>query len=55
MGHLESVFVRAYPLGDGSLPSVKAGTPALHSAALQAWALLSTLCPAFHIRNIVRQ
>lgn len=55
MGHLESVFVGAYPLGDGSLPSVKAGSPALHSAALQAWALLGTLCPASHIRNMVRQ
>ncbi|XP_026988938.1 interferon-related developmental regulator 2 isoform X1 [Tachysurus fulvidraco] len=54
MGHLESVFVGAYPLGDGSLPSVKAGSPALHSAALQAWALLGTLCPASHIRNMVR-
>ncbi|KAB5567281.1 hypothetical protein PHYPO_G00230970 [Pangasianodon hypophthalmus] len=53
MGHLESVFVGAYPLGDGSLPSVKPGTPALHSAALQAWALLGTLCPASHIKNMV--
>ncbi|XP_062854533.1 interferon-related developmental regulator 2 [Trichomycterus rosablanca] len=53
MGHLESVFVAAYPLGDGSLPSVKAGTPALHSAALQSWALLCTLCPASRIDNIV--
>ncbi|XP_072537649.1 interferon-related developmental regulator 2 isoform X1 [Salminus brasiliensis] len=53
MGHLESVFVSAYPLADGSLPSVKAGTPALHSAALQAWALLCTLCPTSRIESMV--
>ncbi|XP_051526057.1 interferon-related developmental regulator 2-like isoform X1 [Myxocyprinus asiaticus] len=53
LGHLESVFVGAYPLGDGTLPSVKAGTPALHSAALQAWALLCTLCPASRIDSIL--
>ncbi|XP_051509798.1 interferon-related developmental regulator 2 isoform X1 [Myxocyprinus asiaticus] len=53
LGHLESVFVGAYPLGDGTLPSVKAGTPALHSAALKAWALLCTLCPASHINSIL--
>ncbi|XP_076860075.1 interferon-related developmental regulator 2 isoform X2 [Brachyhypopomus gauderio] len=53
MGHLESVFVGAYPLADGNLPSVKAGMPALHSAALQAWALLCTLCPASRIDSIV--
>uniref|UniRef100_A0A3B4E6F1 Interferon related developmental regulator 2 n=1 Tax=Pygocentrus nattereri TaxID=42514 RepID=A0A3B4E6F1_PYGNA len=53
MGHLESLFVGAYPLGDGSLPSVKAGTPALHSAALQSWALLCSLCPASRINSMV--
>ncbi|XP_026126595.1 interferon-related developmental regulator 2 isoform X3 [Carassius auratus] len=53
IGHLESVFVGAYPLGDGTLPSVKAGIPALHSAALQSWALLCTLCPASRINTIL--
>uniref|UniRef100_A0A8C1M8V9 Interferon-related developmental regulator 2 n=2 Tax=Cyprinus carpio TaxID=7962 RepID=A0A8C1M8V9_CYPCA len=53
LGHLESVFVGAYPLGDGTLPAVKAGTPALHSAALQSWALLCTLCPASRINTIL--
>ncbi|KAK9970480.1 hypothetical protein ABG768_026424 [Culter alburnus] len=53
LGNLESVFVGAYPLGDGTLPSVKTGTPALYSAALQAWALLCTLCPASRIDTIL--
>uniref|UniRef100_A0A672P605 Interferon-related developmental regulator 2 n=1 Tax=Sinocyclocheilus grahami TaxID=75366 RepID=A0A672P605_SINGR len=53
LGHLESVFMGAYPLGDGTLPSVKAGAPALHSAALQSWALLCTLCPASRINTIL--
>ncbi|XP_066500936.1 interferon-related developmental regulator 2 isoform X2 [Hoplias malabaricus] len=53
MGNLETIFVGSYPHGDGSLPSVKAGIPALHSAALQAWALLCTLCPASRIESIV--
>lgn len=55
LGNLESVFVGAYPLGDGTLPSVKTGTPALYSAALQAWALLCTLCPASRIDTILNQ
>ncbi|KAL0185863.1 hypothetical protein M9458_017533, partial [Cirrhinus mrigala] len=46
LGHLESVFA-------GALPTVKAGTPALHSAALQSWALLCTLCPASRINTIL--
>lgn len=53
MGHLESVFVAAYPLGDGSLPSIKTGIPALHSAALQSWSLLCTVCSASHIDKLV--
>uniref|UniRef100_W5LKC0 Interferon-related developmental regulator 2 n=1 Tax=Astyanax mexicanus TaxID=7994 RepID=W5LKC0_ASTMX len=53
MGSLESVFVGSYPLADGSLPSVKAGAPSLHSAALQAWALLLTLCPASRVNSMV--
>uniref|UniRef100_A0A672KH41 Interferon-related developmental regulator 2-like n=1 Tax=Sinocyclocheilus grahami TaxID=75366 RepID=A0A672KH41_SINGR len=48
-----SVFVGAYPLGDGTLPSVKAGIPVLHSTALQSWALLCTLCPASRINTIL--
>uniref|UniRef100_A0A1A7X8C2 Interferon-related developmental regulator 2 n=1 Tax=Iconisemion striatum TaxID=60296 RepID=A0A1A7X8C2_9TELE len=43
---LESVFMSSYPNKDGALPSLKPGSSALHSAALQAWSLLVTLCPA---------
>uniref|UniRef100_A0A8C7NRT3 Interferon-related developmental regulator 2 n=1 Tax=Oncorhynchus mykiss TaxID=8022 RepID=A0A8C7NRT3_ONCMY len=46
MSHLESVFTTSYPNFEGTLPTPKAGTPGLHSAALHAWALLVTLCPA---------
>lgn len=46
MSHLESVFTTSYPNCEGTLPTPKAGAPKLHSAALHAWALLVTLCPA---------
>ncbi|XP_055787949.1 interferon-related developmental regulator 2-like isoform X1 [Salvelinus fontinalis] len=46
MSHLESVFTTSYPNCEGTLPTSKAGAPGLHSAALHAWALLVTLCPA---------
>uniref|UniRef100_A0A4W5RL12 Interferon-related developmental regulator 2 n=1 Tax=Hucho hucho TaxID=62062 RepID=A0A4W5RL12_9TELE len=46
MSHLESVFTTSYPNCEGTLPTPKAGAPGLHSAALHAWALLVTLCPA---------
>uniref|UniRef100_A0A8D0CV93 Interferon-related developmental regulator 2 n=1 Tax=Sander lucioperca TaxID=283035 RepID=A0A8D0CV93_SANLU len=42
---LESVFMSSYPNRDGTLPTPKPGSPGLHSAALQAWSLLVTLCP----------
>ncbi|KAM6929940.1 interferon-related developmental regulator 2 isoform 1-T1 [Lycodopsis pacificus] len=43
---LESVFMSSYPNREGTLPTPKPGSPALHNAALQAWSLLVTLCPA---------
>ncbi|KAL3063939.1 hypothetical protein OYC64_000284 [Pagothenia borchgrevinki] len=43
---LESVFMSSYPNREGTMPTHKPGSPALHSAALQAWSLLVTLCPA---------
>ncbi|XP_041711978.1 interferon-related developmental regulator 2-like isoform X2 [Coregonus clupeaformis] len=46
MSHLECVFNTSYPNCEGTLPTPKAGAPGLHSAALHAWALLVTLCPA---------
>ncbi|XP_012676310.1 interferon-related developmental regulator 2 isoform X2 [Clupea harengus] len=53
LGHLESVFSCVYPRAEGVLPVVKAGTPPLHTAALQAWALLITLCPASHLNTLI--
>ncbi|KAJ0064905.1 hypothetical protein NL108_017431, partial [Boleophthalmus pectinirostris] len=50
---LEGVFMASYPNREGVLPSVKPGTPALHTAALQAWALLLTLCPASKINSLL--
>ncbi|GAA6229690.1 interferon-related developmental regulator 2-like isoform X1 [Lates japonicus] len=43
---LESIFMSSYPNREGTLPTPKPGSPGLHSAALQAWSLLVTLCPA---------
>ncbi|KAJ3586928.1 hypothetical protein NHX12_013319 [Muraenolepis orangiensis] len=45
MSQLEGVFMSSYPNREGALPASKPGHPALCSAALQAWALLVTLCP----------
>ena len=46
MGQLEAVFMCSYPNREGGvLPVAKPGHAALYSAALQAWALLVTLCP----------
>ncbi|XP_076132389.1 interferon-related developmental regulator 2 isoform X1 [Alosa pseudoharengus] len=53
LGHLESVFSCVYPRAGGVMPVEKAGTPLLHTAALQAWALLITLCPASHLSNLI--
>ncbi|XP_046896022.1 interferon-related developmental regulator 2 isoform X1 [Hypomesus transpacificus] len=49
LSHLESVFMAAYPNREGTLPTPKPGAPGLHSAALQSWALLVTLCPASRV------
>ncbi|KAM3842758.1 interferon-related developmental regulator 2 [Diretmus argenteus] len=49
MSHLESVFMSSYPNREGTLPTPKPGSPGLYSAALQAWALLVTLCPASRV------
>jgi len=35
----------SYPNKEGTLPTSKPGSPALHNAALQAWSLLVTLYP----------
>ncbi|KAM7404431.1 hypothetical protein PAMP_011776 [Pampus punctatissimus] len=43
---LESAFMSSYPNREGVLPTPKPGSPGLHSAALQAWSLLVTICPA---------
>nr|XP_019944901.1 PREDICTED: interferon-related developmental regulator 2-like isoform X1 [Paralichthys olivaceus] len=43
---LESIFMSSYPNREGTLPTPKPGSPGLHGAALQAWSLLVTLCPA---------
>ncbi|XP_035502206.2 interferon-related developmental regulator 2 isoform X3 [Scophthalmus maximus] len=43
---LESIFMSSYPNREGTLPTPKPGCPGLHMAALQAWSLLVTLCPA---------
>lgn len=43
---LESVFMSSYPNREGTLPTPKPGSSGLHTAALQAWSLLVTLCPA---------
>lgn len=50
---LENVFMASYPNKDGALPAPKPGNPALHSAALQAWSLLVTLCPASKLRVLL--
>lgn len=42
---LESIFISSYPNREGVLPTPKPGSAGLHSAALQAWSLLVTLCP----------
>ncbi|KAF6719612.1 Interferon-related developmental regulator 1 [Oryzias melastigma] len=36
----------SYPNREGALPTPKPGSSGLHTAAIQAWSLLVTLCPA---------
>ncbi|XP_042265680.1 interferon-related developmental regulator 2 isoform X1 [Thunnus maccoyii] len=43
---LESAFMTSYPNREGTLPTPKPGSAGLHTAALQAWSLLVTICPA---------
>ncbi|XP_029689897.1 interferon-related developmental regulator 2 isoform X1 [Takifugu rubripes] len=52
---LESVFMSSYPNGEGTLPTPKPGGPGLHCAALQAWALLVTLCPPSKLTVLLDQ
>ncbi len=52
---LESVFMSSYPNKEGTLPTPKPGSPGLHSAALQAWSLLVTLCPASKLTMLLDQ
>uniref|UniRef100_A0A7N8WXM0 Interferon-related developmental regulator 2 n=1 Tax=Mastacembelus armatus TaxID=205130 RepID=A0A7N8WXM0_9TELE len=53
MALLESVFMSSYPNREGTLPTPKPGSPVLHSAALQAWSLLVTVCPASRLRVLL--
>ncbi|XP_076010066.1 interferon-related developmental regulator 2 isoform X2 [Genypterus blacodes] len=50
---LESLFTSSYPNREGTLPTPKPGSAALHSAALQGWALLVTLCPASRVNQLL--
>lgn len=50
---LENVFMASYPNKEGTLPTPKPGSPGLHSAALQAWSLLVTLCPASKLSQLL--
>lgn len=52
---LESVFMSSYPNREGALPTPKPGGPGLHCAALQAWALLVTLCPLSKLTMLLDQ
>uniref|UniRef100_A0A2K5PUH4 Interferon related developmental regulator 2 n=1 Tax=Cebus imitator TaxID=2715852 RepID=A0A2K5PUH4_CEBIM len=50
---LESVFSRFYGLGSSATPVVPASLHSLLCAALQAWALLLTICPSTHFSHIL--
>ncbi|CAF88926.1 unnamed protein product, partial [Tetraodon nigroviridis] len=52
---LESVFMSSYANREGALPTAKPGGPGLHGAALQAWALLVTLCPPSKLTLLLDQ
>lgn len=51
---LENVFMSSYPNREGTLPTPKPGFSGLHTAALQAWSLLLTLCPASKLTALLR-
>ncbi|XP_026356677.1 interferon-related developmental regulator 2 isoform X2 [Ursus maritimus] len=50
---LESVFSRSCGMGGSTAPVVPASLHGLLCAALQAWALLLTVCPGTHISHIL--
>nr|XP_054107468.1 interferon-related developmental regulator 2-like [Callithrix jacchus] len=50
---LESVFSQFYGLGSSATPVVPASLHGLLCAALQAWALLLTICPSTHFSHIL--
>ncbi|XP_019656603.1 interferon-related developmental regulator 2 isoform X1 [Ailuropoda melanoleuca] len=50
---LESVFSRSCGMGGSTAPVVPASLHGLLCAALQAWALLLTVCPSTHISHIL--
>ncbi|XP_004615280.1 interferon-related developmental regulator 2 isoform X2 [Sorex araneus] len=50
---LEGVFSRSCGAGGPAAPAVPAGLHGLLCAALQAWALLLTICPSTHISHIL--
>ncbi|XP_075864010.1 interferon-related developmental regulator 2 isoform X3 [Microcebus murinus] len=50
---LESVFSRSCGIGGSTVPVVPASLHGLLCAALQAWALLLTICPSTHISHIL--
>ncbi|XP_057561845.1 interferon-related developmental regulator 2 isoform X5 [Hippopotamus amphibius kiboko] len=50
---LEGVFSRSCGVGGSSAPAVPVSLQGLLCAALQAWALLLTICPSAHISHIL--
>ncbi|XP_078207086.1 interferon-related developmental regulator 2 isoform X3 [Callithrix jacchus] len=50
---LESIFSQFYGLGSSATPVVPASLHGLLCAALQAWALLLTICPSTHFSHIL--
>uniref|UniRef100_UPI00359003BB interferon-related developmental regulator 2-like isoform X3 n=1 Tax=Myxine glutinosa TaxID=7769 RepID=UPI00359003BB len=53
MACLEGVFVSAYPRGNGNLQNHGPARQALHCTALNAWALLLTVCPPSFLQNVL--
>lgn len=50
---LEGVFSRPWAVGSSTVPAIPASLHGLLCAALQAWALLLTICPTTHISHIL--
>lgn len=55
LNYLESVFSRACAVGGSAAPTVPASQHGLLCAALQAWALLLTICPSAHVSHILHR